>query len=77
MKTSSGYIQQSPLLLIINKQMALVNQQLKEFGLTPSSRTRIDAIDSGNNGFDKLERMLCGDSPDDYRPAQFERTKNR
>jgi len=63
MKTSSGYIQQSPLLSIINKQMAIVNQQLKEFGLTPSSRTRIEAkigLTSMPGGIDVLEMKLCG-----------------
>jgi len=65
MKTSSGYIQQSPLLSIINKQMALVNQQMKEFGLTPSSRTRIEAVATARDGIDPLERALCGDSPYD------------
>ena len=40
-KTKSGYIQQSPLLGIIHTQTTIVNNLLREFGLTPSSRTRV------------------------------------
>src|SRR3954452_24455381 len=39
-KSKSGYIQQSPLLGIIHTQTTIVNTLLREFGLTPSSRTR-------------------------------------
>lgn len=44
-KTKSGYIQQSPLLGIVNSQMALINALLRELGLTPSSRTRVSTIE--------------------------------
>jgi P27 family predicted phage terminase small subunit len=62
MKTPSGYMQQSPLLGIINTQMDLINRQLREFGLTPASRTRIVAsADPSVGGIDdSLERKLCG-----------------
>jgi P27 family predicted phage terminase small subunit len=40
-KSKSGYIQQSPLLGIIHTQTTIVNNLLREFGLTPSSRTRV------------------------------------
>jgi P27 family predicted phage terminase small subunit len=40
-KTPSGYIQQNPLLGIIRAQTNIVNGLLREFGLTPSSRTRL------------------------------------
>jgi P27 family predicted phage terminase small subunit len=67
-KTSSGYIQQSPLLGIINKQIESLNKQLREFGMTPSSRTRIEAVvDPYKPGFDPLERALCGTN--EARPA--------
>ncbi len=63
-KTGTGYVQQSPLLGIINKQMTLLNTQLREFGMTPSSRSRIEAFDEGNrDGIDPLERALCGEWP--------------
>jgi P27 family predicted phage terminase small subunit len=42
-KTKSGYIQQSPLLGIVNSQVDIVNRLCREFGLTPSSRTRIQS----------------------------------
>ena len=42
-KTESGYIQQSPLLSIIRGQQQVICALLREFGLTPSSRTRIQA----------------------------------
>jgi P27 family predicted phage terminase small subunit len=40
-KTKSGYVPQSPLLGIITAQATIVNKLLAEFGLTPSSRTRL------------------------------------
>ena len=42
-KTKSGYIQQSPLLAIVNSQVEIISRLCREFGLTPSSRTRIMA----------------------------------
>jgi P27 family predicted phage terminase small subunit len=42
-KTKSGYIQQSPLLGIVNSQIDIINRLCREFGLTPSSRSRIQA----------------------------------
>jgi P27 family predicted phage terminase small subunit len=42
----SGYIQQSPLLSIVNQAAATVSKQLREFGLTPAARTRIQATDN-------------------------------
>ncbi len=42
-KTKSGYIQQSPLLGIVNSQIEIINRLCREFGLTPSSRTRLIA----------------------------------
>jgi P27 family predicted phage terminase small subunit len=44
-KSKSGYIQQSPLLGIIHTQTTIVNNLLREFGLTPSSRTRVAVVD--------------------------------
>lgn len=66
-KSPNGYLQQSPLLSIVNRQIEIVNRLLSEFGLTPSSRTRVDAISpacvTGGIG-DPLERALCGDPRD-------------
>jgi len=59
MKTPSGYAQQSPLLGIINVQMEIINRQLREFGLTPASRSRIVA-NTEMGGVDPIEAQLCG-----------------
>jgi P27 family predicted phage terminase small subunit len=40
-KTRSGYVQQSPLFTIVATQQSIVNKLLAEFGLTPSSRSRL------------------------------------
>ena len=40
-KTPSGYVQQSPLLGIVNSCIDTVTKLSREFGLTPSSRSRL------------------------------------
>lgn len=40
-KTPSGFVQQSPLISIVNQNAELVMKLSREFGLTPSARTRI------------------------------------
>lgn len=40
-KTPSGYIQQSPLVGIVNKCVGTINTLCREFGLTPAARTRV------------------------------------
>jgi P27 family predicted phage terminase small subunit len=40
-KTQSGYVQQSPLLAIVNSCAELITRLCREFGLTPASRTRL------------------------------------
>ena len=47
-KTQSGYVQQSPLLSIINSSVETISKLCKEFGLTPSSRSRIQLMSSEN-----------------------------
>lgn len=42
-KTSSGNVIQSPLVGVANRAMELMHRFMTEFGLTPSSRTRIAA----------------------------------
>jgi P27 family predicted phage terminase small subunit len=63
-RTRSGYIQQSPLLGIINSQMAALTVMLREFGLTPASRSRIVATSESSGVVDELERKLCGEDED-------------
>jgi P27 family predicted phage terminase small subunit len=58
-KSKSGYIQQSPLLGIIHTQTTIVNNLLREFGLTPSSRTRVAIVEPEKkrpNPFAALDR---------------------
>ena len=55
----SGMIHQSPLLNIIAVTTDRVTRALREFGLTPASRTRIAAGEPWA-GMDELERALCG-----------------
>src|SRR5678815_3225521 len=56
-KAPSGYIQQSPLIGIINSQVEIINRISREFGLTPASRTRLAAL--ADPGIDPLEAKLC------------------
>lgn len=42
LKTPSGYVQQNPLIGIINSCNETVLKISKEFGLTPASRSRVD-----------------------------------
>jgi P27 family predicted phage terminase small subunit len=44
-KTATGYVQQSPLIGIITRCTEQVNALCREFGLTPSARTRIATTD--------------------------------
>ncbi|MEP7363840.1 MAG: phage terminase small subunit P27 family [Acidobacteriota bacterium] len=43
LKTPSGYVQQNPLISIVNTCMETVTRLAREFGLTPTSRTRLHA----------------------------------
>src|SRR3954447_24918713 len=66
-KSKSGYIQQSPLLGIIHTQTTIVNNLLREFGLTPSSRTQVATVEPKNmriNPFSLLD-VPYEDWPDD------------
>ena len=40
-KTPAGYVQQSPWLGIVNKQLELMGRYMVELGMTPASRTRV------------------------------------
>ena len=44
LKTPSGYVQQNPLLGIVNTCTDTITKLSREFGLTPASRTRLQAI---------------------------------
>ena|SRR5271170_397968 len=44
-KSQSGYLQQSPLLSIVNASVDQIVKLCREFGLTPASRTRLQIPD--------------------------------
>lgn len=44
-RTPNGFAQQSPLLSVVNTCMQTITQLSREFGLTPASRTRIQAAE--------------------------------
>ncbi|WP_319825937.1 phage terminase small subunit P27 family [Thalassovita sp.] len=41
LKTPSGYVQQSPWLIVVNKQLELMGRYMTELGLTPVARARL------------------------------------
>jgi P27 family predicted phage terminase small subunit len=59
-KTKSGYVMQSPLLSIVNNSIEIINRLSREFGLTPASRSRLDASDPIEKQLDSIEAALCG-----------------
>ena len=61
-KTPSGYWQQVPQVSIAQTYLKMMQKSAEQFGLTPSSRSRIVAdIHSGGED-DELEALLGGDS---------------
>ena len=53
-KTSTGYVMVSPMFSIVDRLKAREFQLLREFGMTPSSRTRVQITqpDDGRNAID-------------------------
>ncbi len=45
LKTPSGYVQQSPWLGIVNKQLELMGRFMVELGMTPASRSRVSVVE--------------------------------
>ncbi len=43
-KTPSGYVQQSPWLGIVNKQLELMGRFMVELGMTPAARSRVSTL---------------------------------
>lgn len=60
MKTSSGYWQQVPQVSIAQTYLKLMIKFGEQFGLTPSSRSRIVTDKDGNEADDPMEMMLRG-----------------
>ena len=61
-KTPSGYWQQVPQVSIAQTYLKIMNRFAEQFGLTPSSRSRIIAEDNRNSTVDEMEALLGGES---------------
>ena len=59
--TPSGYWQQVPQVSIAQTYLKIMNRFAEQFGLTPSSRSRIIAEDSNSGPADEMEALLGGD----------------
>lgn len=59
--TPSGFLQQSPYLAIANKAQEQMMKALIEFGMTPSSRTRVSAAPTAADA-DPLAEFIGGNS---------------
>ena len=60
-KTPSGYVQQVPQVSIAQTYLKIMNKFAEQFGLTPSSRSRIIASDGGPaDAADEMENLLGG-----------------
>lgn len=57
-KTPSGYVQQSPLLGIVNSSVDTITKLSREFGLTPAARVRL-VVDSPPCMVDDIAEMLA------------------
>jgi len=70
-KLASGVIQQSPWLAIANKQVELMHRFAAELGLSPVSRTRVDARPVGQAS--TFAGLLGGGPPnaDDYLSGRY------
>ncbi|MBE6068072.1 MAG: phage terminase small subunit P27 family [Clostridium lundense] len=60
-KTPSGYWQQVPQVSIAQTYLKIMIKFCEQFGLTPSSRSRIVADKSSNEYLDPMEMMLRGE----------------
>ena len=59
-RTPNGYLQQVPQVSIAQTNLKIVLKFCEQFGLTPSSRSRITANDSKAETNDEMEKLLRG-----------------
>jgi len=59
-KSPNGFPMQSPYLAVANRAMEQMRALLTEFGMSPSSRSRVSALPLQDDDHDWLERMLQG-----------------
>lgn len=60
LKAPSGFPVQSPYLAIANRAMEQLRQLLSEFGMSPASRARVQALpheEEGPSPWDELDQM--------------------
>jgi len=60
-RTPNGYLQQVPQVSIAQTNQKIMLKFCEQFGLTPSSRSRIVAGADGNSSEDEMEQLLGGD----------------
>ena len=60
-RTPSGYWQTVPQVSIAQTYLKIMNRFAEQFGLTPSSRSRIIADNAKQNNADEMEALLGGD----------------
>ena len=58
MQAPSGYCQQAPQVSIAQTYLKIMNRFCEQFGLTPSSRSRIVADNGGDKENDRMEILL-------------------
>jgi P27 family predicted phage terminase small subunit len=76
-KTRSGYVQQSPLVAIVASCVDQVNKLCREFGLTPASRTRIQAApEDPRSSMDRIWEQMLTDDLDDVERQRPGETPN-
>ena len=68
-KSSNGFPMQSPYLAVANKAMEQMRAMLAEFGMSPSSRTRVHATPQIDED-DPMERLLRESEPA-WQPRQW------
>jgi P27 family predicted phage terminase small subunit len=56
-KTPNGFLQQNLLLKVVNQQAEIIIKHLREFGLTPASRSRLIAEEQVSGHEDLLELL--------------------
>ena len=60
-RTPNGYLQQVPQVSIAQTNQKIMLKFCEQFGLTPSSRSRIVASTDGESSGDEMEELLGGD----------------
>jgi P27 family predicted phage terminase small subunit len=69
-KSPSGFPMQSPFLAIANKAMEQMTRLLAEFGMSPSSRTRVAAAPRPGRHIPAVHRRPGGDPREFFRMVQ-------